>query len=242
MKILGRNIYTRQYNRKVYYDLNTDIGQKILRVGNFERAELEIIGKYIKKDSVVFDIGANIGTHTLFVANKSTNGKIYSFEPSRNTYSFLLKNIAGLKNVFPINMAVSDISGISTFYNATDNAYSGLKETGKKPIFQTENVLVVRIDDFVNIQKIERLDFLKIDVEGFEHQVINGSMETLKRFKPIIMIEICKDQKSKNTPEETINAIINLGYDAFVISGWEMIPFTKVNDKDYNYVFIANTK
>ncbi len=239
LRFFNRNIYTNLYNRKFYYDTSTDIGQKIIRVGNFERAELELIRKIVKPNSIIFDIGANIGTHTVPMALQASNtGKIFSFEPSRKTYQFLLKNISGLNNVYPVPMALSDKNGTSTFYNTSDNAYSGLKITGKKPIVATENVITITIDDFVKIQEITRLDFIKIDVEGHEKEVIYGAINTIKNFRPIILVEICKNPKINFNPEDLIKKIAELDYNIFKISGWKVVPFVAVNDTDYNYLFV----
>ncbi len=238
LKTIGKNIYAKLYDRKLYYDTKTDVGNKILFVGNFERAELSIINKLITKDSTIFDIGANIGTHSVPMALKASNGVVFSFEPAKKTYQFLLKNIYNLKNIYPVLLAVSEKSGKATFHNASDNAYSGLNITGKKPIVDTENVLTISTDDFVHLQNINKLDFIKIDVEGHEQSVINGAMKTLANLRPKILIEICEDEKNGVKPQTLIQQIIDAGYKPYTISGWKIIPYEKVNTKDYNYLFI----
>lgn len=236
--MFGRDVYANIYGRKMYYDPRTDIGQKILRVGNFERAELSIIEKFITKDTVAIDIGANIGTYSLFLSHIATEGKIFAFEPSRDTYKFLLKNSNGIQNIFPVNMAASNKCAVATFYNATDNAYSGLKDTGKKPIVATEDVLTIRLDDFTRLFKLERIDFIKIDVEGNEDEVIEGAIETIQQYKPIVLAEICDEKNSASNPEKTMHRIIELGYIAYVIQGWNLVPCSRHDSKYDNYLFV----
>ncbi len=240
LKSIGKNIYAKLYGRRLYYDTKTDVGNKILYVGNFERAELSIINKIIKEDSVIFDIGANIGTHSVPMALKAKYGKIFSFEPAKQTYQFLLKNISKIKNIYPVLLAISDRSGTATFHNASDNAYSGINITGKKPIVDTENVITISIDDFIDLQKISKLDFVKIDVEGHEQQVINGATKTLQKLRPVILIEICEDLKNGVNPQKLIKQIIDFKYKAYTISGWNIVSYTNTNSKDYNYLFIPS--
>lgn len=237
-RVFGKNVYVKLYDRKVYYDPSTDIGQKLLRVGNFERAELAIIKKFITETTIAIDIGANIGTHALFFAHLATKGRVFAFEPSKNTYNLLLKNIDGVGNIFPVNMAASNKCGTAMFYNAIDNAYSGLKDTGKKPIVATENVLTVSLDDFAGLFNLDRIDFIKIDVEGNEEAVIEGAIETLTRHKPVVFAEICGGENLTPDPEKTINRVIGLGYAAYVIQGWNLVPFSKHDNDYYNYLFV----
>jgi FkbM family methyltransferase len=237
MSLFGRQMYIHLFGKKIYYDINTDIGQKLNRVGGFERAEFEILKKIIKEDDVCFDIGANIGIYSVFFSQTAKNGRVFSFEPSKNTYKILLGNIGTLSNILPVNMATSDKNGISTFYNTTDNAYSGIKKTGKKPVVGKEDVLTIKIDDFIKQQNINKIDFVKIDVEGFEDETILGAIETLAKYKPILMVEICEGKNDNPDPQKTINRFLELGYFVYVVSGWKIIPFTKLNKDNYNYVF-----
>ncbi len=236
--ILGRDFYTNLYGRKFYYSLNTDIGQKLLRVGTFERAEISIIERILKEDSVSIDIGANIGTHSLFMAKISPKGKVFAFEPSRETYRLLLKNSEGVHNLFPANLAISNKCGFATFYKASDNAYSGLKDTQIKPIIGAENVLTTQLDKFISLFNLKKIDFVKIDVEGFDDEVIEGALSTFSIYKPIVLVEISEGKNLNPNPAKTIERMTQLGYEVFMVKGWEVVPFTKHSNIYYNYLFV----
>ena len=162
-------------NMRVYYDPTLSaIGQRIFFDGSFEESYLKLCSKYVKPDSVVFDIGSNIGIHSIYFSNIAVDGRIYSFEPSISTFQLLLNNIKHCKNIVPINTGISDISSLFTFYECDDNALSSLKDTQRSSIQNRYEVLCFNLDDFIKLFSINRVDFVKIDVEGLEYEVLQG--------------------------------------------------------------------
>ena len=137
------------------------------------------------QDGLVLDIGANIGNHTIFFLTKKAK-KVFSFEPVKDTFDILKKNIEinNFQNkVHLFNAGVGQTKGkaILKYYNSKNIGMSQLCSD------QNGDIPIISIDE-LNID--EKINFIKIDVEGFEADVIKGMTETLKRNKPLVMIEI----------------------------------------------------
>lgn len=162
---------------------------KTIKKGNlWERNIIKVFEKYIKSSSVVLDIGAYIGTHTVCLSKIARHGMVYAFEPQPAVFECLRKTIATnqLHNVKLYNNAVSNNRNIVQF-SATDNGRASFSElrpnlrNGVKKI-KTKCLTI----DSLNL---DRCDFIKIDVEFAELFVLDGATETIKRHKPIILIE-----------------------------------------------------
>jgi len=142
---------------------------------------------------VILDCGANIGIFSLWAHYLSSESQIYSFEPTKSTFEILEKNIK-INNldgcILNYNMAVGNRidriqlrSGKDSI--GADNSLidSGLQISDKITI---QNVQMVTLDNFVQENNLPRVDFIKIDTEGYEKQIIQGASETIKRFSPVI--------------------------------------------------------
>ena len=226
---------------KLSYELKTDIGSNLYYKGVFEKKEIQFLADLLKLkvDPVVFDIGANIGVHTVALA-KEKDVRVYSFEPSPYTRKILelnvkINRVENRTMIFPY--AVSNFSGDAEFYHTNDNAYSSLKDTKRKKITKTFKVNVVSLDEFVIMQNINQIDLIKIDVEGFENEVVLGAQCTLNNFKPELFIEIYKGINSNVDPIATVNFIKDVGYDAYVLVDGKIEKFKEHSDRFYNYYF-----
>lgn len=131
-------------------------------------------------DSIIFDVGAWKGDTTYFFSKKcNDNAKIYAFEPDNNAYKTLklMKDKYKLNNVILNNILFSNKKEIIDFVSMTPNT----------PIVKME---AVTIDEFAEINNIERIDYLKMDVEGAEMHILEGASKTIKKFKPSLAVAI----------------------------------------------------
>lgn len=224
-------------NHKIYFNLNSDVTKRLFLDNEFESNEINYCLEYIIDDSVVLDIGANIGLHTVYFAQKAKNGIVFAFEPSKSTFRFLVNNTCGLNNVITLNFAVSDKTHMTKFYVSDDDAYSSLKDTQRKKIAAIENVMVYDLNTFFIPVNIKKLDFVKIDVEGFEFEVLKGMDKLITYYKPTLFVEIYKGTNSNDSPEETIEFIVNKGYDARVIKDGGLEKYERHDDRYHNYFF-----
>lgn len=140
---------------------------------------------YLHQSMVYLDCGANIGNHTIFFSLVAKAKKVYAFEGLKDTYEILDKNIRlnNLEQVKAYNYVLGAHEGYAEVSTYTDDNIGGtsFSETSESKI------KMIKIDDF-DIE--EKVDFIKMDVEGFEANVLRGMEQLLKRDRPILMIEI----------------------------------------------------
>ena len=141
----------------------------------------------IKNDDIVIDIGAHIGYFTMYAANNANQGTVYSIEPYKESFEILKKNLKlnNITNVKTFNAAISKVTKEITLYIDKNN------EIGNS-IFRTNNTTESKkinsfnLDDFVKNNKIEKIDFLKLDCEGAEFEILlNFNKELMKKIKKI---------------------------------------------------------
>lgn len=139
-------------------------------------------------DSIVFDVGANVGVFSIVAARKAK--MVYAFEPGTGAYISMKKNVSFYPNVVPVKSAVGDYVGTNLLVNRGDSVSNVLADS--KMRFEkdgdSESVEVTTIDEFVERNGIERVDFIKADTEGYERQVLLGAKNTIARWKPIICV------------------------------------------------------
>jgi len=171
---------------------------------DFDIHFLERIAPLIKGDDVVADVGAFVGDHTLAYANLASSGCVYAFEPNDVTFRALVKNMAPYPHVEPIQAGLSDKCG-SVQVSQDPNwggAYLSEAKAGDSRVLTLDSM------------HLGRLNFMKIDAEGFEVKVLRGAWETLKRCKPALVIEINKGAlRRQGTSSEVVYDILGeLGY------------------------------
>jgi FkbM family methyltransferase len=187
--------YLKKIHNGLLMEVNSQdlLQQQILWYGFYEKKYIVTWERMIQKDSIVLDIGANIGYYSLVASKKALDGHVYAFEPTSTAFEQLQKNIAlnKFENVSAFKTAVFDSSGERTLFisEKTNSGMGGLTQpvnfTGK-----TEEVNTTQIDDWMEIQKPGRIDFIKIDIEGAELNALKGMSKLLEKYQPTIFIEI----------------------------------------------------
>jgi FkbM family methyltransferase len=161
---------------------------------------------YIPAGGTVFDVGAYIADHTVAYARKA--GDLYAFEPNPVAFECLLHNTFYLDNCKCYNLAFGNQYGhVESVCQSTNIGMATIKNAESGIEIQT-------IDFFVEKNKINRLDFLKIDAEGFEVEILQGARKTINKFRPVMFIEVnvatlAVKGYTKNDLLQTIN---DLGY------------------------------
>jgi len=186
-------------NLKFYCELHKYITSQIFWRGHSSDGQLILVDRALKADSVFFDVGANIGEFTLTAASKLNAGTVYAFEPSGVMMKKLQANIAvnAFSNIKTFNFGFSDTSKTLPIYSCPNIGFDGTLNDGALTLYRTDNVceLLEQVklevfDTFVETNKIDKMDVLKIDVEGAELSVLKGAARSIERFKPVIMIEV----------------------------------------------------
>lgn len=188
-------------NRFDSNDKGVGQGQWIMDHGNASTVEAFHTIELLKSTTpIIFDIGANIGTYATWVAKKYPFGKIYCFEPQRLVFQMLCGNLAlnNFDNVYAYNYGLSDSNNIIEIsepnYNILNNFGSfSLVDNSITRTDNTYQVQLYTLDNFISMYKIPNVDFLKIDCEGMDYNVLVGATNTIKKFKPKILIEYKTD-------------------------------------------------
>ena len=151
-----------------------------------------------KPGDVVVDVGAHIGLYTLRAARDvGGDGKVIAVEPDPQSFHILKDNVSlnNLNNVLVVNAALSETSGQKTFYAATDPSLSGFELQPEARIRKIETVKIMTLDELLTNLNIEKVDWIKIDVEGAELQVLMGGVRLLENSRKLkIIIESSDNQ------------------------------------------------
>lgn len=169
------------------------IGRKVICDGFFDNKNLEFLQEMIfpklESRDVFLDIGANIGNHSVFCADNFN--EIYAFEPNLRTFKVLEANAMLKNNIHAFNIGLSNKKHSQTASFDTGNLGSAsLVHEGSDSA--TVQFSLDRFDQLNLISKDQKIDFIKIDVEGFELQALQGCEQTLSVHKPVIAMEVLK--------------------------------------------------
>ena len=226
---------------KLEYQFHSAIGQQLFYRGRFEDGEIGFFSELLGQQTqpIILDVGANIGVHALSWAKTIPGSFVYAVEPDPRAVAILQRNVRlnRLKNVAVLKSAVSDHSGQAEFYCCNDDAFSSLKDTGRRPVVSKSLVPVTTIDEIVRSTQIGKLDLIKIDVEGLEREVIAGATATLTGMRSALFVEIYGGAQSNPDPSGTVRLINELGFEAFVFVAGRLVPYEQHNDDFYNYYF-----
>ncbi|MDR3704385.1 MAG: FkbM family methyltransferase [Paludibacteraceae bacterium] len=143
----------------------------------------ELIDVTVKKDDIVIDAGAWIGDFSAYASVKGA--KVFAFEPGKHILKYLYKTSELNSNITVVEKGLSDESGISYLTNSVGDSSSNQIVTSGDSDDQIE---LISIDNFVKENNLQRVDFIKADIEGFERNMLLGAKQTLKTFAPKLAI------------------------------------------------------
>lgn len=178
--------------------------------------------KLIRPGMVVVDVGAHIGYYTrIFSRLVGNSGRVFSFEPSSENFPVLSKNLSAGKyrNVTLFNKAVGAKNEKGTLFVSPGHSNHSLNAGFTESVGQ-EQVEIVPLDLVLSQQGISRVDFIKVDVEGFEIHVLNGLMNVVKNSSEVHMLVEYNPLALRSggfQPVDLLTLIKDLGFDAFRI-------------------------
>lgn len=169
------------------------IGWKIFFTGEYERGTNRVLEQYVKDGDVVIEAGANMGSETLLLSRLTGNGKVYGFEPNPYTFDRLKTNVSinELANVEVYDLAVGEKNGEISF-NIYPKNFCNAGMSSKymdTPLTRKITVNQQTLDSFVESHNINKVDFLKMDIQGAEMDLLAGAATMIARFKPTIFLE-----------------------------------------------------
>lgn len=171
-------------------NLANNVFYPLLKYGYYPHQVSEdfIISTFLKENNYVIDVGANIGYVSLLCSQYIGHGVVYSFEPSAITYNYVKQLASQIDQIKPQPLAVSNTAGMVRFI---DEPMSDRSHIAEKQGHSGYLVECCTIDDWACKNHVERVDFIKVDAEGHDIQVIEGAINIIKSNRPIIEFEAC---------------------------------------------------
>lgn len=228
-KVKAATIIKTRYGFDMLVSPHQDLGidRTLFLTGTTERGTLHVMKQYLKHkpESVMFDVGANIGLMSLYASSILPSGMIYSFEPVPETFNKLVFNIElnNKTNIQAFNFALGAKEEEKNIYvNAAHLGMSTFVPSGQ-PETTAQIVKLLTIDNFIKTRGL-KVDFIKIDVEGWEVEVLKGASDLLKKQDaPAIMLEYCKGRTMPPGDDSSIWELIKEfnDYHIFILKNGE---------------------
>jgi FkbM family methyltransferase len=179
----------------IQINLGNDLSRPVFIGGCIDPNEFAFLDSVLRDGMVFVDAGANEGLYSLFASRcVGPSGRVVSFEPSQREFHRLSCNIQlnGLENVHAVQTALAETPG-DLELSVADPSHAGQNTLGKfiyqVPLLRTERVSAQTLDGFAAESGLARLDVLKLDVEGAERRVLDGSRTVLRQMRPVILFE-----------------------------------------------------
>jgi len=238
--------YYKTHNFKLFnldfFSPKTIENKNLLKRTENEKKDIELIHKIFFKPTIYIDIGANIGYWT-FARNYILNENItfYCFEPSRLNFMYLQKNLDRFENIKIVNFGLSNKSEIKTLSFPHWEREGRKRNTGLLSLYgntniNSENVKLITLDSYFHNQDIKGNIYIKIDTEGHEFKVLEGSKQFLAQDRNIILqLELnfgIENEVKNNNIQNSITLLTNLNYEPSIISNSQIKLLSENELKD----------
>jgi len=209
--------------------------------GNRKEGDFLHFLSMLPENSTILDIGANIGVMTLHIARKLPGSQVFSFEPvpeNLNNIHMLIKFFS-IKNVSIFGIALGNYNGTAEIIMPECNhvKFQGLShiegvEGSEGNSGVKYSVPIQKLDDLAELQTPEKpVSGIKIDVENYEYNVLEGARNLLLKHKPVVYAELWENQNRA----DCIRLLTDLGYSIFVLDKGVLVPFE--SQKTQNFFF-----
>lgn len=210
---------------KIWIYPKNEICRSMYVRGMYDPNMAVFVQSFLPKGGVFLDVGANMGYFSLIAAKFDDTCRVIAIEPSSRDYKRLVQNVElnVLGNVVkPVMIAVGDRLGKKTIQIAPEEK-SGLNTLGVGFAYKgitkesVEEVNVTTIDSIVNGEALERVDVIKLDIEGSEVRALEGAKETINSYRPVVIVGVNSDAlvESKRSIRDLENILAELNYDMY---------------------------
>jgi FkbM family methyltransferase len=233
----GKDHIAEVERRKIRWrlDLREGIDFSIYLLGAFEPSTANTLDKLAKPGDVALDIGANIGAHTLGLARSvGPNGRVFAFEPADFAFEKLRCNLAlnpQLEERVTTRQILLDKSNDTP---RKEQIYASWPLETEEPLHpkhrgrlvSTKNARVDTLDGFWEREGLERLELIKMDVDGNELPVLQGGLKTLTKFRPTMVMEMVPyvHAEHSNSFSALVELLAQIGYSLQHADTWELLP------------------
>lgn len=205
-----------------------------------ERVIKSFYKRALNHDDVAFDVGAHVGYHSTGLAERLSNGVVVACEGNPITYLKLLKSLSKLRTYTPIltiNAAIQDDSdkkAVTFNISAEHPGRSGLMKSWNNLEYEQRTVSARTLDDIHAALELQKLNFIKCDVEGTEFEVFLGAEKVLTTYRPIIVLEHA-ERKVEGFQSRWLKFFTDKGLIPYFPNGVEV---TEDNFYDFWYIFL----
>lgn len=177
--------------RKFFIKEIKQIHRELFFLGTYEEQITRTIQNIIKPGDYAFDFGANFGWFTTLLSPLVKNGRVFAFEISDEICEELRKNVQinHMTNVTIETLAIGDSEKSVPYFYFSDNGLANLDQNILPNADVAKTVNMTTLDHYIEEKNIERLDFIKCDIDGAEVLFLRGARKSIAKFKPVIVIE-----------------------------------------------------
>lgn len=232
---LGNQVVVNRRGVNWRLDLGEGVDLSLYLLGLFEGSTVSAYRRLVRTDDVVLDIGANIGAHTLHLARSvGPGGKVVAFEPTTFAFNKLITNVSLNPALSPrilteqimlVDKPGADlVPGIYSSWPLANQSDLHQKHGGR--LMRTNGASVVSLDEYLDRAEIEKVNLVKMDVDGYECLVLRGGMTTFKRERPQIIIELAPYilLETGHSLEELLDILQTLGYTLTALRNGQPLP------------------
>lgn len=242
-------VYTLDDGRSFHFNPEKSAGwlYTVPYSGTFEQKETEFVRRAVQSDFVCIDIGACFGWYSVLLSHVvGERGQVHSFEPVPDNRECLLTNLAlnHASNVKVNTFALGDKECSTKIYVPMDGVSGSLKAHAKLEDCKILEINVSTLDKYVTDNELNRIDFIKADIEGAEFLMLKGAEFTLRKYRPILMLEVQAHSTKLfgYVPEDLFEWLKKIGYKAYYVNAsYELVKYNNSLDQselpDYNFIF-----
>jgi FkbM family methyltransferase len=225
-----KTIYKNNDGISFYIENHDFVMNKIFTRSVYERNTIRMVKPYIygKSGATIIDCGANIGMYSMYFSKWAPGSTIHAFEPLKKNQELFLKNceLNNFRNIRLNSFGLSneekeiDIYVVDESNLGRTSAFSLNKDEKK------ERIKLSTLDKYCEENKIEQIDFIKVDIEGAEHDFIRGAEKVISRSKNLKMLVEINEcaYVSDSTPEDLYKYIMSFGFRSYIERDY---PFSK---------------
>jgi FkbM family methyltransferase len=225
------------------------VPQQVYFLGEYDSEHKETLywKNLVKQGDVIIDAGANFGYYTLMAAKRcGAEGKVYSFEPVYDTFQNLTENIVlnGFQNIVANNIALWDKKEKLKIFTGKKNN-TGMSAIAEHDQFsgKIEYVEAISLDEFFTENEIQKVNVIKIDVEGSEPYILQGMKTILQKNSPVVLVEVNEVTLTAAgfKPLEIFSLLENFGYTSYNINDAGELSSSGIESNDGLTVFIRES-